>query len=178
MTTTAHTTDHTTDHTTGHAADHATGHAHSTHRLDLATAAPKVFKALIGFDAASRAGIDPLLVELVQTRASQINGCAYCLHMHTKDARKRGESEERLYLLTAWREAAHFYTEKEQAALALTEAVTLIAHDGVPDDVYARAAAHFDEAELAQLLGLILTINTWNRIALTSRKVPGTDQRQ
>lgn len=171
------TTDQTaTDQTT---ADQTTAdHLNTAHRLDLATAAPKVFKALLGFDAASRAGLDPFLVELVQTRASQINGCAYCLHMHTKDARKRGESEERLYLLTAWREAAHFYTEKEQAALALTEAVTLIAHDGVPDEVYARAAAHFEEAELAQLLGLILTINTWNRIALTSRKVPGTDQRQ
>lgn len=157
----------------------ATTEQHATaHRLDLASAAPKVFKALIGFDAASRAGLDPLLIELVQTRASQINGCAYCLHMHTKDARKRGESEERLYLLATWREAAHFYTAKEQAALALTEAVTLISHDGVPDDVYARAAEHFDDAELAQLLGLILTINTWNRIALTSRKVPGTDLRQ
>ncbi|MEV6005646.1 carboxymuconolactone decarboxylase family protein [Streptomyces sp. NPDC051976] len=167
-----------TTHTT-HPAHDATAEQHATvHRLDLASAAPKVFKALIGFDVASRAGLDPILVELVQTRASQINGCAYCLFMHTKDARKRGESEERLYLLATWREAAHFYTAKEQAALALTEAVTLISHDGVPDDVYARAAEHFDDAELAQLLGLILTINTWNRIALTSRKVPGTDQRQ
>ncbi|CAG7650894.1 carboxymuconolactone decarboxylase family protein [Actinacidiphila bryophytorum] len=146
-------------------------------RIDIATAAPKVFKALIGFDAASRAGLDPTLVELVQTRASQINGCAYCLHMHTKDARRRGETEERLYLLSAWREARHFYTAKEQAALAFTEAVTLVAQAGVPDDVYDEAAAHFDDAELAQLLGLVLTINAWNRIALTSRRRAGTDAR-
>lgn len=146
-------------------------------RLDISTAAPTVFKALIGLDAAARAGLDPILIELVQTRASQINGCAYCLHMHTKDARKRGESEERLYLLSAWREARHFYTAKEQAALAFAEAVTLVSQGGVPDDVYAEAAAHFDDEELAHLLGLILTINAWNRIALTSRNRAGTDGR-
>jgi alkylhydroperoxidase family enzyme len=97
--------------------------------------------------------------------------------MHTKDARRRGESEERLYLLPAWREARHFYTPKEQAALGLTEAVTLVAGGGVPDDVYGEAAQHFEDAELAQLLGLVLTVNTWNRIALTSRKKAGTDLR-
>jgi AhpD family alkylhydroperoxidase len=146
-------------------------------RIDIATAAPAVFKALIGFDAASRAGLDPALVELVQTRASQINGCAYCLHMHTKDARRAGESEERLYLLSVWREARHFYTPKEQAALAFTEAVTLVSQAGVPDDVYDEAAAHFGDQELAQLLGLVLTINAWNRVALTGRRRAGTDAR-
>jgi AhpD family alkylhydroperoxidase len=148
-----------------------------TNRVNFAKTAPKAFKALIGFDAAARAGLDPALVELVQIRASQLNRCAYCLHMHTSDARKAGESEERLHMVALWREAASFFTEKEQAALALTEAVTLISEDGVPDDVYARAAGQFGEEELAQLLALIFTINTWNRIAITTAKVPGTDER-
>lgn len=146
-------------------------------RIDFAKAAPNAFKALIGFDAASREGLDPALVELVQIRSSQLNGCAYCLHMHTTDARKAGESEERLHMVQVWEEAAHFFTEKEQAALALTDAVTLVSRCGVPDAVYARAAAHFEESELARLLALILTINTWNRIALGTAKVAGTDER-
>ncbi|MEV0169842.1 carboxymuconolactone decarboxylase family protein [Streptomyces sp. NPDC050803] len=146
-------------------------------RLNLAKTAPKVFRALIGFDAAAREGLDPTLVELVQIRASLINNCAYCLHMHTNDARKAGESEDRLHMVAVWREARHFFTEKEQAALALTEAVTLVSDGGVPDDVYAEAAAHFDEEELAHVLALILTINTWNRVALSTAKVAGTDER-
>jgi AhpD family alkylhydroperoxidase len=146
-------------------------------RLNFARTAPKAFKALIGFDAAARAGLDPALVELVQIRASQLNRCAYCLHMHTSDARKAGESEERLHLVAVWPEATSFFSEKEQAALALTEAVTLVADGGVPDDVYARALGEFGEEELAQLLALIFTINTWNRIAITTAKVPGTDER-
>ena len=145
-------------------------------RINFAKTAPKAFKALIGFDAAARAGLDPALVELVQIRASQLNRCAYCLHMHTSDARKAGESEERLHMIAVWHETTGFFSEKEQAALALTEAVTLIA-GGVPDDVYARAADRFGEEELAQLLALIFTINTWNRIAITTAKVPGTDER-
>ncbi|MEU0373442.1 carboxymuconolactone decarboxylase family protein [Streptomyces sp. NPDC006283] len=149
----------------------------TTSRLNFAKAAPKAFRAVIGLDAAAREGLDPALVELVQIRSSQLNHCAYCLHMHTIDARKAGESEERLHMTALWREAAHFFTEKEQAALALTESVTLIAEGGVPDEVYARAARHFDERELAQLLALIFTINTWNRIALATAKVAGTDER-
>ncbi|TDD51463.1 carboxymuconolactone decarboxylase family protein [Saccharopolyspora elongata] len=148
-----------------------------TKRLDFAKSAPKAFKALIGFDAAAREGLDPVLVELVQIRASQLNGCAYCLHMHTTDARKAGESEERLHMVQVWREARGFFTEAELAALELTEAVTLVSHGGVPTDVYARAAEHFAEPELARLLALIFTINTWNRIALSTAKVPGTDER-
>ncbi|SFW69700.1 carboxymuconolactone decarboxylase family protein [Amycolatopsis australiensis] len=148
-----------------------------TNRLNFAKTAPKAFKALIGFDAAARAGLDPALVELVQIRASQLNRCAYCLHMHTSDARKAGESEERLHMVAVWREATSFFSAQEQAALALTEAVTLISAAGVPDDVYARAAGQFDEAELGQLLALIFAINTWNRIAITTAKVPGTDER-
>ncbi|TDC19904.1 carboxymuconolactone decarboxylase family protein [Actinomadura bangladeshensis] len=146
-------------------------------RVDFAKAAPKAFKALIGFDAAAREGLDPALVELVQIRASQLNGCAYCLHMHTSDARKAGESEERLHMTAVWREAAGFFTDRERAALDLTEAVTLVSRGGVPDTVYARAAGLFGEDELARLLALIFTINTWNRIAISTAKVPGTDER-
>jgi AhpD family alkylhydroperoxidase len=146
-------------------------------RLDFAKSARSVFRALIGFDAAAREGIDPALVELIQIRASHLNHCAYCLHMHTNDARKAGESEDRLHMIPVWREARHFFTAREQAALALTEAVTLVADGGVPDDVYAEAATHFDDTELAHVLALIFTINTWNRIALSTAKQAGTDTR-
>ncbi|MEV0221249.1 carboxymuconolactone decarboxylase family protein [Streptomyces sp. NPDC050704] len=146
-------------------------------RLDFAKSAPKAFRALIGFDAAARDGLDPALVELIQIRASHLNHCAYCLHMHTNDARKAGESEDRLHMVAVWREAPHFFTEKERAALALTEAVTLVADGGVPADVYARAATQFDDQELAHVLALIFAINTWNRIALSTAKAAGTDTR-
>ncbi|MFF4405035.1 carboxymuconolactone decarboxylase family protein [Streptomyces sp. NPDC001262] len=143
-------------------------------RMNFTKAAPKVFKAMIALDAAARADLDPTLVELVQIRASQVNHCAYCLDMHTKDARKAGESEERIYQLNAWREAG-LYTEKEQAALALTEAITVLTDGFVPDAVYEEAARHFEEPELAQLIALIFTINAWNRIAVSTRKIPGTE---
>ncbi|MFC9127363.1 carboxymuconolactone decarboxylase family protein [Streptomyces sp. NPDC057099] len=149
----------------------------TTPRLEFAKSAPKAFRALIAFDAAAREGLDPALVELIQIRASHLNHCAYCLHMHTNDARKAGESEDRLHMVAVWREARHFFTEREQAALALTEAMTLVADAGVPDDVYARAASLFEERELAQILALICTINTWNRVALSTAKVAGTDER-
>ncbi|MET9926432.1 MULTISPECIES: carboxymuconolactone decarboxylase family protein [unclassified Streptomyces] len=154
-----------------------TGTSAPTARLNFAKAAPKVFRAVIGLDAAAREGLDPTLVELVQIRSSHLNHCAYCLHMHTTDARKAGESEERLHMVAVWQEAEHFFTPREQAALALTDAVTRVADAGVPDEVYARAATHFAEEELAQLLALILTINTWNRIALATAKRAGTDER-
>ncbi|MER6060954.1 carboxymuconolactone decarboxylase family protein [Streptomyces sp. NPDC001792] len=147
-------------------------------RLDLARSAPKVFRAIVGFDAAARAGLDPALVELIQIRSSLLNHCAYCLHMHTNDARKAGESEDRLHMVAVWREARHFFTPREQAALALTEALTLVANAGVPDTVYAEAAAHFDEEELAHVIAVICTINTWNRVALATGKVAGTDERK
>ncbi|MFE7479327.1 carboxymuconolactone decarboxylase family protein [Streptomyces sp. NPDC057552] len=142
-------------------------------RLDFAKAAPEVFRAVIGLDAAAREGLDPALADLVQIRSSYLNHCAHCLHMHTTDARRAGESEERLHAVGVWHEAPHFFTEKEQAALALTDAVTLIAEAGVPDAVHGRAAAHFEEQELARLLALILTANTWNRIALATAKRAG-----
>ncbi|MFE1327140.1 carboxymuconolactone decarboxylase family protein [Streptomyces sp. NPDC058735] len=146
-------------------------------RLEFAKSAPKAFRALVAFDAAAREGLDPAIVELIQIRASHLNHCAYCLHMHTNDARKAGESEDRLHMVAVWREARHFFTEREQAALALTEAMTLVADAGVPDDVYATAAEQFEERELAQVLALICAINTWNRVALSTGKVAGTDER-
>jgi AhpD family alkylhydroperoxidase len=149
----------------------------TANRLDFGTSAPKAFRSLIAFDAAAREGLDPALVELIQIRSSHLNHCAYCLHMHTNDARKAGESEDRLHMVAVWREARHFFSEREQAALALTDALTLVADAGVPDDVYAQAAARFDERELAQVIALICTINTWNRVALSTGKVAGTDER-
>ncbi|MCQ8829318.1 carboxymuconolactone decarboxylase family protein [Streptomyces malaysiensis] len=149
----------------------------STHRhvprMQFAKAAPEVYKAMVALDAAARKDVDPKLAELVKTRASQLNHCAFCIDMHTKDARAAGESEDRLYLLNAWEEAVDLYTEKEQAALALTEAVTVLTDGFVPDEVYERAAKHFEERELAQLIALILTINAWNRIGVTTRLAPG-----
>lgn len=152
-------------------------HAHTATdsvRIDFSQAAPKAFKALISFDAAAREGLDPALVELVQIRCSQLNGCAYCLHMHTSEARRAGESEERLHMISVWRGARDFFAEHERAALGLAEAVTLVSDGGVPDAVYRRAAAHFTADELAHLLALISVINTWNRIALSTAKAPGT----
>jgi AhpD family alkylhydroperoxidase len=141
-------------------------------RITFGQAAPAAFKALIGFDAAAREGLDPALVDLVQIRTAQLNGCAYCLHLHTTDARKAGESEDRMHLVAVWREAAHFFTARERAALALVEAVTLVAVGGVPDDVYAEAAGQFEASELARLLAITMASNTWNRIALSTGLSP------
>ncbi|WP_418959251.1 carboxymuconolactone decarboxylase family protein [Streptomyces tritici] len=142
-------------------------------RMNFPTVAPKVFKAVLALDAAAREGIDPVLLELVQIRASQINRCAYCIDYHTSDARKAGETEERIYQLNGWEESS-LYTLQERAALALTEAVTLLP-DGVPDSVYDEAAKYFGEKELAQLIALIFTVNAWNRMNVTTRKTPGTE---
>ncbi|MFI0151717.1 carboxymuconolactone decarboxylase family protein [Streptomyces lydicus] len=151
-------------------------------RLRWAKLAPDVYKAMIALDAAAKKGLDPALVELVKIRASQLNHCAFCLDMHITDARKAGETEERIYLLSAWEEAPACYSPEEQAALALTEAVTVLtggtsrpeAGGGfVPDEVYERAAAHFEDAALAQLIALITTINAWNRFGVATRMAPG-----
>jgi len=117
-------------------------------------------------------GLENSLIELVKTRASQINGCAYCIDMHTLDARAMGESEQRLYLLSAWREAP-FYTERERAALAWTETVTLISESHAPDEEYAAALSQFSEQELVDLTMAIVAINGWNRIAISFRAQPG-----
>lgn len=142
-------------------------------RMNYSSVTPKVFKAVLALDAAAREGLDPVLLELVQIRAAQINRCAYCLDYHTSDARTAGESEERIYQLSAWEESSLF-TEKERAALALTEAVTLLP-EGVSDAVYAEAAKHFDDKELAQLIALIFTANAWNRMNVATRKTPGAE---
>ncbi|MEV3986834.1 carboxymuconolactone decarboxylase family protein [Nonomuraea sp. NPDC049758] len=142
-------------------------------RMNLSRVAPKVFKAVLALDAVAREGLDPVLIELVQIRASQINRCAYCIDYHTGDARRAGESEARIYQLSAWQEAG-LYTAKERAALALAEAVTLLP-GGVEDEVYDEAARHFDDKELAQLIALIFTVNAWNRMNVTTRKTPGTE---
>ncbi|MGW2489657.1 carboxymuconolactone decarboxylase family protein [Streptomyces sp. NPDC001606] len=124
--------------------------------------------------AAAKRGLgDPVLAELVMIRASQLNHCAFCLDMHLEAARKNGESEDRIQLLNAWEEAGDLFSERERAALALTEAVTVLTEGFVPDEVYDRAARHFEEAELAHLIALITVINGWNRIMVSRRTAPG-----
>lgn len=145
-------------------------------RIDYAQMAPEVLQAMQGLEAyVKRSGLEPDLLELVKTRASQINGCGYCLDMHTKDARAQGETEQRLYALAAWRDTP-FYTERERAALAWTEAVTLVAETHVPDEVYADAKASFTDEELVQLTMAVVAINGWNRLAIAMRTVPGSYQ--
>ncbi len=150
-------------------------------RLDFDAHAAGFARALAHLDRAATkeldaAGIDPLLRELVRVRASQLNGCACCIDMHTKDARAAGESEQRLYALPAWRETP-FFTNRERAALALTEDVTLMDRDHVPPAAYAAAAEQFTPGEVAALLSLIITINAWNAIGVTTRAwTPGSYQ--
>ena len=142
-------------------------------RLDWAKLAPEAYRAMIRLDAAARKGVEPTLLELVKIRASQINHCAFCLDMHSKDALAGGESAERIIQLDAWEESRHFYTAKEIAALELTEAVTVLTDGFVPDEVYAKAAKEFDETELAHLIAAITAINAWNRFGVSTRTVPG-----
>jgi AhpD family alkylhydroperoxidase len=138
-------------------------------RLSAATIAPDGYKALIGVETyIRRCGLEQQLIELVKMRASQINGCAYCLDMHSRDARRAGESEQRLYLLDAWHEAS-VYTPRERAALGWTEAVTRIADTHAPDDTYEALRPHFSEKEIADLTILIGMINLWNRVAIGFR---------
>ena len=141
-------------------------------RMNFYQAAPETIDALTALETKLRAtGLEQSLIELVKTRASQINGCAFCINMHTQDARKHGETEQRLYLLDAWREAP-VYTERERAALAWTEAVTLISETHAPDVVYKEVRAQFSEAETVNLTMLIATINAWNRLAISFRAMP------
>jgi AhpD family alkylhydroperoxidase len=136
----------------------------------------RAMQAMLGLSGyQARCGLEPSLLELVKLRASQINGCAYCLDMHTKDARARGESEQRLYLLDAWRESP-VYSERERAALAWTEAVTLVAESRVADAVYEEARRHFSDDELLALTMAVATINAWNRLNVALRTVPGRYQ--
>jgi AhpD family alkylhydroperoxidase len=141
-------------------------------RINYFQAAPDAVKTLTALEAQIQGGgLEQSLIELVRTRASQINGCAFCINMHTQDARKHGETEQRLYLLNAWRESP-VYTDRERAALAWTEAVTLISQTHAPDDVYNEVRAQFSEAETVNLTMLIATINAWNRLSISFRSMP------
>jgi len=141
-------------------------------RLDFYKASPEAMKALMALEiAVSKLGIEPALQELVRLRASQINGCAFCVDLHTSDARKKGETERRLYAVSVWRETP-FFTPRERAALAWTEAVTRVADTHVPDADYEALLAHFNEVESVNLTLAIGLINTWNRLAIGFRKMP------
>jgi AhpD family alkylhydroperoxidase len=142
-------------------------------RLDWETLAPEAYKAMIRLDTAAKIGVDPILLNLVKIRASQLNHCAFCLDMHSKDALAAGESAERIIQLGAWNESKHFYTAKELAAIELTEAITVLTNGYVSDEVYAKAANEFDDAELAHLIAAITAINAWNRFGVSTRMVPG-----
>ena len=142
-------------------------------RLDYSKAAPGSVQAMYKLQKFSEeSGLERPLLELVKTRVSQINGCAFCIDMHTKDARAAGETEQRLYALDAWRETP-FFSGRERAGLAWIEAVTLVSNAHVPDSVYDEAKAHFSEKELVDLTYLAATINAWNRLAIALRSVPG-----
>ncbi len=143
-------------------------------RLDYSQIAPEALKGMLELEKyVSNSGLEKTLYELVKIRASQINGCAYCLDMHTKDARKAGETEQRLFTLSAWRETP-FYSERERAALEWTEALTLISENNVSDSLFNSVSKHFDQEELVALTMAIVAINGWNRLAIGFRTVPGT----
>lgn len=138
-------------------------------RINLSKIDAKAYEAMLGLERyLSKSGLDQTTYELIKTRASQINGCAFCINMHTRDAIALGETAQRLFLLDAWRET-DLFTDRERAVLALTEAMTLITNGHVPDDVYEEAAAHLTEKELAAVIMAVVAINGWNRIAITTR---------
>ncbi len=142
-------------------------------RLNYVKTVPAVAQAMSGLDHVVRdSGLEPSLLELIKLRSSQLNGCAYCLDMHAKDARAAGETEQRIYLLDAWRESP-LYSARERAALAWTEAVTLVSHGHVPDDVYEQAHQQFTEPELVTLTLAVVAINGWNRLSIAFRAEPG-----
>ena len=146
-------------------------------RLEAQKVSPAAYQAMLGLETFVRkqSKLEPALIQLVKMRASQINGCAYCIDMHSKDARSEGETEQRIYALSAWEETP-FFTDRERAALALTEAITLVSQGHVPDAVYEHAKQHFSEEELVNLTLAVIAINGWNRIAISFRMVPGEYQ--
>jgi len=146
-------------------------------RLNAQQESPAAYAEMVSLETFVRKAskLEPSLVELVKVRASQINGCAYCIDIHTKDARSEGETEQRLYALTAWRETP-FFTARERAALAWTEALTLITEGHVSDDIYELAKLSFSNEELVNLTLAVITINGWNRLAISFRSVPGDYQ--
>lgn len=143
-------------------------------RMEIGKVETAAYEAMLGLEKYIRSsGLDKKTNELIKIRASQINGCAFCIDMHTKDARKLGETEQRIYALNAWRETP-FFTPEERAVLALTEEVTLVSKNHVPDDVYEEAKRYYNDQQLAQIIMAIVTINSWNRIAISTRMVPGS----
>ena len=145
-------------------------------RLNYAEVGQGALRAMFGLEAyLAKSGLEPSLLHLLKFRVSQINGCAYCLDMHSKDLRAAGETEQRLYLLDAWREAP-FYTERERAALAWAEAVTLVTEGHVPDEVYEQVRGQFNEEELVNLTLAVVAINGWNRLSIAFRVEPGSYQ--
>ncbi|MFG0215227.1 carboxymuconolactone decarboxylase family protein [Brevibacillus porteri] len=137
-------------------------------RFNHRAANPEAYQAMLKLENfVNESGLDKKLIELIKIRASQINGCAFCMDMHTQDARKLGETEQRIYLLSLWRESA-VYTEAERAVLALTEAVTVITANGVSEELYQQVREHFDENQYVALIMAINTINSWNRIAIST----------
>jgi len=147
-------------------------------RIDVTKVSPAVYKAVSALQAyVDQSGLDQKLRELIKIRASQINGCAYCLIMHTHEARKNGESDDRMHLLNAWREAPVF-TDKERAALAWTDAVTLVAETHTPDDVFENLRKHFSEKEIVDLTAAVAAINTWNRLAISFRIPPQVESKR
>jgi AhpD family alkylhydroperoxidase len=140
-------------------------------RLSVNDIDPTAYQAVLAMERYVRnSGLDTPLYELIKIRASQLNGCAFCLDMHHRDARAGGEDQRRLDVLSAWREAPELYTPRERTALAITEAVTLIGQDGVPDEVWSQATRHFDDAGMVQLLMAVATINVWNRLAVSTHQ--------
>jgi AhpD family alkylhydroperoxidase len=138
-------------------------------RINMATADAGAYKAMMGLEGYLQSSfLNPIQKELIKIRASQINGCAFCLNMHTKDAVKYGETPQRIYLLNAWREALELYTEEEQVLLTMTEEITLISHKGLTEQTYDQAKQLFDEPQIAQIIMAIITINAWNRIAIST----------
>lgn len=142
-------------------------------RININAVSPEVYEAMLTFSAAAANDLDPVIAELIKIRSSQLNNCAFCLDMHTHDARKNGENEQRITLLSVWREVADLYTEQERAALALTEEMTaLVGSHGVSDETFDRAADAFSERELGQVISMITVINAWNRFGVVSRQHP------
>lgn len=138
-------------------------------RINILKTDPKAYEAMIGLEKyISQSGLDKKLYELIKTRASQINGCAYCINMHTRDAMKEGETAQRLFLLDAWRET-DLYTSKERAVLEFVEAMTLISNRHISDEIYENAKAHLSDKEMSAVIMAVVTINGWNRIAITSQ---------
>jgi AhpD family alkylhydroperoxidase len=147
-----------------------------TQRLQYSKVAPDAFRAMLALEEYSRSsGLEASLLHLVKVRASDLNGCAFCIDMHTKEARAAGENEQRLYAVAAWRDTP-FFSPRERAALAWTDAVTRLGYDGVPDEVYQTARAQFDEAELVRLTIAIVAINGWNRLSIAFRSEVGSYQ--